>query len=804
MRKSVRIILPLLCALLVGCGRDEAPAPVPESTPAPPAVQEYTKPDTTGEGQIRISELAVKNHAGLRSGDGNSYDWIELENVSDGALDLTLWQLSDKEDRTGYVFPETVLEPGAYLVIFASKAEGVPGELHADFALSEGETVFLRNASGYTVASAVCADTAADVSLCLSDDGTYCESLYPTPGYANTGESYDLLQAQLITPSDLIISEVSVDTFPPLLQEDKGYFDWVELKNNSGHDIALSDYYLSDDEDDYFFWQLPEKTLAPGELVIISCPGEKTEDELPEEGIYAPFKLDSTCEQLFLSGKDGLTDFVSLRDIPYRGTYGRIDGENGWFFFETATPGMKNGNGFRRVSRTPVALTADGVFENTDSVTAELSGSGKIYYTLDSTLPTEYSQRYTEPLTLDRTCVLRAIAVEDGCLPSRALTLSYFLNENLTLPALSIVTDDAASFNNIYYQKLKDLEVPANLAFYEDGNSFSIGCGIKMNGATSLALFKKNLSFRFRGSYGQERLSYDIFGGGVTEFSNLLIRSGQDYYSSIIRNEFAQELCLQTTDKVVCQRSRYCVAFLNGAYFGIYALKEKPNEQMYADLAGVSKESVTLEEAHLPRTSEFYNDVWLFCTENDMSLKANYEHFCDLVDVDSLIDWMIMEGYCCNDDLTAGNVRYVRSSENDGKWRFVFFDLDSTFAVPEENFANLISDVSVYVQQISKLIAALLKNEEFTDRFLTRAGYCLNHTLTDENALALIDSLADEIKGEVTRDYARSNMQLYQWENNIYYLREFFIKNNWRQHNIDALCAFFELNDAERIKYFGA
>lgn len=806
MQKTViKIILPLLCAaLLAGCGRGEAPDPAQDSTLTDVAAQEYTKPDSTGEGQVRISELMVKNHACLRSSDGGFYDWIELENISDGALDLTGWQLSDREDRAGFTFPETSLDPGERIVVFASKAGAVPGELHADFALSGGETVVLRNASGYTAASAYCEDTAADVSLCANDDGTYSECLYPTPGMPNTGESYNELQSSLESPADLIINEVSVDTFPPPRQTNEGVYDWVELKNNSGRSIELGDYYLSDDEDDYSLWQLPEKTLQPGELVTIYCPGKKPESELPKEGICAPIKLDSEHEQLFLSGKNGLADFVSLRDIPYMGTYGRMDGENGWFFFGTPTPGMENTDGCRRVSAQPVSLTADGVFEDTDSVTVELAGSGKIYYTLDSSLPTEDSAAYTEPVIVDETCVLRAISVEDGCLPSRALTLSFFIRENLTLPALSIVTDDLGSFNFIYYQKQKGIEVPGNLAFYEDGNSFSLGCGIKMNGATSLELFKKNLSFRFRGSYGQERLGYDLFGGGVTEFSNLLIRAGQDYYSAIIRNEFAQELCLETTDTLVCQRSRYCVAFLNGKYFGIYALKEKTNEQMYADLAGVSKGSVTLEEAHLPNTSEFYNDVWLFCTENDMSKKANYEHFCELVDVDSLIDWIIMEAYCCNDDLTSGNVRYVRSSENDGRWRLVFFDLDSSFANPEKNYANLFSDLAVYVQQISQLIDALLKNDEFVDRLLTRAGYHLNHGLTNENAAAVIDRLADEIRSEVERDCKRADMTLGHWERNVQYLRDFIMANDWRQHNIDTLCEMFSLSDAERVQYFGA
>ena len=60
---------------------------------------------------------------------------------------------------------------------------------------------------------------------------------------------------------------------------------------------------------------------------------------------------------------------------------------------------------------------------------------------------------------------------------------------------------------------------------------------------------------------------------------------------------------------------------------------------------------------------------------NDLSEPENYEEICRRLDVDSLIDWLILEGYFANDDLTFGNVRYCRSTENDGKWRLMFYDL---------------------------------------------------------------------------------------------------------------------------------
>ena len=48
-------------------------------------------------------------------------------------------------------------------------------------------------------------------------------------------------------------------------------------------------------------------------------------------------------------------------------------------------------------------------------------------------------------------------------------------------------------------------------------------------------------------------------------------------------------------------------------------LSEKINEQHYANLAGVSKNSVVTVESEAPRDGDLYLDVFDFCEKNDMS-----------------------------------------------------------------------------------------------------------------------------------------------------------------------------------------
>lgn len=103
-----------------------------------------------------ITEFQARNQDTLFDADGVSSDWIELANLGDESIDLAGWYLTDERDELGkWAFPSTVLEPGEYLVVFASGNDrSVSGEeLHTNFALSgDGEYLALVEPDGVTVA----------------------------------------------------------------------------------------------------------------------------------------------------------------------------------------------------------------------------------------------------------------------------------------------------------------------------------------------------------------------------------------------------------------------------------------------------------------------------------------------------------------------------------------------------------------------------------------------------------------------------------------------------------------------------
>lgn len=102
-------------------------------------------------GDLVITEINASNQNGLLDEDGEAHDWIEIHNRGVVAANLNGWSLSDDDELPGqWIFPDKILQPGEYLVVFASgKDRKTPTGLnryHANFTLAiDGEFVGLYN-----------------------------------------------------------------------------------------------------------------------------------------------------------------------------------------------------------------------------------------------------------------------------------------------------------------------------------------------------------------------------------------------------------------------------------------------------------------------------------------------------------------------------------------------------------------------------------------------------------------------------------------------------------------------------------
>ena len=174
-----------------------------------------------------------------------------------------------------------------------------------------------------------------------------------------------------------------------------------------------------------------------------------------------------------------------------------------------------------------------------------------------------------------------------------------------------------------------------------------------------------------------------------------------------------------------------------------------------------------------------------------------------MLDTDSLIDWMLLEGYCNNMDLEYGNVAYCMSEENGGQWKLVMYDMDATFRSPQLLYLNLLAPEYPDPSQTSLLILSLLKNSDFRERVLLRASELYSGPLRDEELIARMDGYAALLAPEMPRAFEKLGRSGASWEYAVNELKNMVLSASWHDTCIDRLCQYLKVSPEERALYFG-
>jgi len=150
-----------------------------------------TGPASIPNAGLVINEFLAINASTITDNFGNYDDWIELYNDDTNNVELTgLFLSDDLADPTKWTFPETNMDAGAFLILWADN-ETNEGSLHLPFKLSgSGEEIGLFNSanSGTTlIHSVVFGEQVTDISFGLLPDaiGGWISFYLPTPGTNN-------------------------------------------------------------------------------------------------------------------------------------------------------------------------------------------------------------------------------------------------------------------------------------------------------------------------------------------------------------------------------------------------------------------------------------------------------------------------------------------------------------------------------------------------------------------------------------------------------------------------------------------
>ncbi len=773
---------------------------------------------------IIINEWMPNNQFGILDTDGDASDWLELFNPTNENISLDGYALTDNiKNPFKWLFPSsTEIPANSYLMIFASgKNKSTDGKLHTNFALSSEEHLYLIAPNSSIADSVELEDMAGNVSKGVTPDGYGYFSL-PTPGEENNTAYHNEIDDNIsFLLSDVYISEVSSSSVTSKRYLSKPLYEYIELYNSGNQSLNLNGYSLSESNGSTFF--LGDVTIEPNQYFLVALKG--TTEERRNIVQTNALSLNSAGERILFKNSDGI--IIDCFDTGYLlGDYssGRIIGdEYNRVFFTEKTPNKVNSTeNYSTYSEKPQFSHLGGEINEPFVLSITASHDATIYYTLKGNPPTENSLLYTQPLTIDRDAIVRAIAVTDGKLPSLSVSNTYMLERTHDIPVICIATSPYDMFGELtgiyangagygvgeYPYKASnyfwDIERPISFEYYDESGQLDLAFdgGIQIAGGYTRIVPQKSLVIRLRDEYGTSSVDYQLFEEGASTFSHIYLRnSGQDGWKTKLRDYYFQS-CALALGTVDAKRGRPVAVYINGYYWGLYNLRDKINADHFATKYSIDVDSVDIIGEN-SSTKSGNNVDWLelmdFCEEHNFSKQEDYELLAQKVDVDAFMDYIIIESFFGNVD--THNINFWKSDEHDGKWRPVLFDMDLSVRGIDYSILNLYLGNS-YLGCNSVIIKSLSKNESFNQQLLARYAFILNNVFTEDFLLNKLNDMTREIDSEMTHHLERWNRPRSRdyWQKCVDVLKEGVITR--RAEAVSELQDYYDISDTEIAQLF--
>lgn len=745
-----------------------------------------------------INEVLVRNGGQFKDNFNDYSGYIEIKNNTNTKISLKEYSLSNSVDEpVKWKMPDITLNGGDIILIYTSGRDIKDNILHTSFKLDSKNGVVILSKNGMIVQKVEYSNLANGYAL-EYQKGEYLKTGVLSGGFENDINGIEKFAKEYEqTPKSLIINEAMSSNYEYLPNNSGNYYDWIELKNNSSETINLKDYYLTTTLNDTEMYELPDYELKPGNYYVIMASGDTN---LTNNSYHhANFKI-SNIESIYLTSKGKVIDSMFIADLKTGYSFGR--GSYGFIYMEKPTPNSNNNGGLFAIASRPIYTKTEGVYNDVTEVAVELDAPGTIYYTLNGDTPTTRSNKYTGPITLTKTTVLRSLSVENGKYISDISNASYIINENHTMPVMSVSIDNS-SFRQISNNAWSDIEKAANATLFDGDKTFNVPCGFKLFGGSTRGLDKKSFALKFKKKYGLSELHYQVFENRDNSiYNSLVLRSGsQDYNVSMIRDPVLTSL-MEDSD-VDVQAMRPVILYINGNYWGIYFIVEKVDEDFIAAHYNVNPESTNLmviTGENVAGDRSGYDSFIKFLRTHDMSRKDNYDYIKTVFDIDNTIEYWIAETYLTNNDII--NCKFFSHPDiKDGKWRFIFFDLDYAMYYPQVNYYTFMQDSSgMGTMKVDPTIPKnLFKNAEFKKDFVAKLSEMLKTTWNQDKIIERINEYHDLLEPEMPRNIKRWGSSMATWEKEVEKMRDFARRRN--SYLLNQTKSFFNLSN-EEMKVF--
>ena len=395
--------------------------------------------------------------------------------------------------------------------------------------------------------------------------------------------------------------------------------------------------------------------------------------------------------------------------------------------------------------------------------------------------------------TIDKLNIIRARAFKPGSIPSKTITGSYLIDPSGTsnsLPVITITTENDGLFSDTngimvfgidpdgnYTRRGRESERQIHLSYFDSQTGeeeFEFDGGLRIHGGGGRHSAIKNLRVYTRDSYGSEKVDFEIAGDkGPNEFKRFLIRGPGHRPDCFPRDDMADFLVENLRfDK---QHLTYANVYLNGEYWGLYSLKERQDEEHFEEVYDIDEEDLVILEGYGHKIShgesddkDDFLDFLQYIQASNTQDDVVYQQVKNRIDVDDFIDYQVAEIYFANGDWPNNNVRYWRKKRNfnstnfghDGKWRWVFYDLDAGFGgdcsgfFPASPGLRRAMDSTNYANY-TVTFRRLLQNQTFLYDFINRSADLLNTSFHPDRGFDLVDDMAQIVDPEMMRQIER-------------------------------------------------
>jgi hypothetical protein len=613
----------------------------------------------------------------------------------------------------------------------------------------------------------------------------------------------------LQTYAQVTINEYSASNLSTYIDNYEKSEDWVEIFNTSSVDVNLGGYYLSDKSSNPTKWIFPDGIIISANgFITVWC---SARDEVVGNNIHTNFKLKQAGESeddLVFTDPDGnvIDEYPLIKTQLAHSIARDSDGSGDLKICINPTKGDSNNSAsfFEAYAAKPEMDMLAGFYDDQVSINiTNTEPNSSIHFTTDGAKPTQSSTEYSSTLDLTQTKIIKAITISDdpNILPSFIEFNTYFINEEHELAILSTSAHDLDDLLNgdQYIIPHGTMEY-----FNKQKERTSFGYGeYNKHGQDSWAFPHRSFDYITRDEMGysdaihEKLLPYT----NRKDYQRIIIRaSGDDNYPGIdssahMRDMFIQTIAAKNNLNVDLRRAERCVVYVNGGFWGVYSIREKPTDHDYTNhyynqdkfhLYYLLNWGSTWAEYGGQDAFDDWYALHNYAMTHDLSVEENYRYVSDRLDITSLVDYVLINSYVVCTDWITWNTGWWRGTDPEGthqKWGYILWDEDATFnhyinytGVPDET-ANadpcypewITSDPEQHITLLNKL----KESPEFYQYYVSRYSDLHNTVFKKKELHNLIDTIKNKISFDMNAQIARWGGNMFEWEGNVQKIKNF-------------------------------